>query len=121
MTADRVPRRGTGDRGSATAELAAAMPVLILLLLAGLTAVGAAWTKLQCVDAAREGARAAARGDSGDQAAHNTAPSGAMISVHADGDDIRVTVIARVRLLVPLPTFTVTGTAVAVPERGGMP
>jgi len=68
---DRGTRRGVAwrtDRGSVTAEFALSIPVLVLLLLAGLTAVGAVVTKLQCVDAAREAARAEARGASGEQA-----------------------------------------------------
>jgi Flp pilus assembly protein TadG len=122
---DRGTRRGVAwrtDRGSVTAELALSIPVLVLLLLAGLTAVGAVVTKLQCVDAAREAARAAARGASGEQAGRSAAPDGAAISVRADGDDVHATVTARVPLLVrELPVVTVTCTAVAAREPGGAP
>ena len=122
-------RRGTGrrvawraDRGSVTAELALSIPVLVLLLLAGLTAVGAVLTKLQCVDAAREAARAEARGASGERAGRSAAPNGAAISVRADGTDIHATVTARIpALLKGLPMITVTGTAVAEQEPGGEP
>ena len=56
------PRRWAGrDRGSFTAELAAGLPALLLLLLAGLTAVDAVTTKATCVDAAREIGRASCR------------------------------------------------------------
>lgn len=50
------------DRGSATAELAAAMPVVIVLLVAGLTAVTTVTSKLGCVATARDLALALARG-----------------------------------------------------------
>ncbi|CCH15497.1 Protein of unknown function [Micromonospora lupini str. Lupac 08] len=53
-----------GDRGSFTAELAAGLPALLLLLLAGLTAVNAVSTQASCLHTAREAALAAARGDS---------------------------------------------------------
>ncbi|MDP9241529.1 MAG: pilus assembly protein, partial [Actinomycetota bacterium] len=51
------------DGGSVTAELATALPVLVFLLAVALGAVGAVTAQLRCVDAAREGARAAARGE----------------------------------------------------------
>ena len=60
MTGRRRPGR---DRGSFTAELAAGLPALMVLLLVGLTAVAAGVAKVQCVDAARDGALAAARGE----------------------------------------------------------
>ena len=53
---------GSRDRGSTTVELAMSLPALVLLMLAGLTAVSAVRTQLECVDAAREAARAVARG-----------------------------------------------------------
>ena len=105
------------DRGSVTAELAAAMPVVVLLLLAGLTGVSAVITELRCVDAAREAARAAARGESGAVAGRRAAPPGATVEVTVDGDTARATVRAPVHPLGPhLPGFTVSGSAVAATE-----
>ena len=49
----------------------------MLLLFAGLTAVSAVTTKAQCVDAAREAALAAARGERGAAAGQRVAPPGA--------------------------------------------
>ena len=69
------------DRGSFTAELAAGLPALLLLLLAGLTAVNAVSTRASCLHAAREAALAAARGADGSAAGHRAAPPGAEISV----------------------------------------
>jgi Flp pilus assembly protein TadG len=86
------------QRGSVTAELAVGFPVLILLLLFGLTAVTATTDAMRCADAARETARAAARGDP-DPAAigGRIAPPGAEITV-ASGSLIRVEVTARIRI-----------------------
>jgi hypothetical protein len=109
--------KGSGERGSVTAELAAAMPVLVLLLLAGLTGVSAVITELRCVDAAREAARAAARGEPGVPAGQRAAPSGATVEIRFDGDTVQATVRAKVHPLGPhLPGFTVDGTAVAALE-----
>jgi hypothetical protein len=65
-----------------TAELAAALPVLVLLLLAGLSAVRVVDARVRCLDSAREVARAAARGDTGAAArARAVAPAGAQVSI----------------------------------------
>ena len=115
-----IRRRLAGrDRGSYTAELAAGLPALMLLLLAGLTSVTAVTTKAQCVDAAREAALAASRGEPGVVAGQRVAPPGAAVSVAVTGDDVTVTVRAPVRAFgARLPGITVTGTAVAAVEPG---
>ena len=113
-------RRWPGrDRGSFTAELAAGLPALMLLLFAGLTAVSAVTVKGQCVDAAREGALAAARGDSGATAAARVAPPGADVRIGTDTDTDTDTVRVRapVRLLgAHLPAISVEASAVAARE-----
>lgn len=86
----RATRR---DRGTATAELAASLPAVVLLLLAGLTTVDAVGTQTRCVDAARDVALALARGE---RAPTDHLPSGAGISVSAEADRITVTVTAPV-------------------------
>ncbi|HET6532108.1 MAG TPA: TadE family type IV pilus minor pilin [Actinoplanes sp.] len=114
MTGRRWPGR---DRGSFTAELAAGLPALMLLLFAGLTAVGAVTTKGQCVDAAREGAVAAARGEPGPAAAARVAPPGAGIEVAQDAETVTVVVRAPIRMLGGgLPVITVQARAVAAVE-----
>ncbi len=50
----------TGERGSAVVETALVLPVVLLVLLAGLEVVAVARTQLHLVAAAREGARVAA-------------------------------------------------------------
>jgi Flp pilus assembly protein TadG len=52
------------DRGSATAELAVALPALVILLLSGVLAIAAVTNKLGCVAAARDAALASSRGES---------------------------------------------------------
>lgn len=107
------------DRGSFTAELAAGLPALVLLLMAGLIAVSAVATKARCLDTAREAALAASRGDLGGAAAAGSAPAGADISVSVSAG----TVVATVRAPVPamgarLPQLTVEASAVAAIEPG---
>lgn len=111
-----MPRR---ERGSVTAELAVGLPALMLLLFVGLTAVSAVTTKLQCVDAAREAARAAARGESGHAAGLRAAPPGAGVELTVAGDTVTATVRAPVRMLGSwLPRLDVQAAAVAAAEPG---
>ena len=121
---DRVWSRLTGrgrDRGSATAEMAAALPALALLLFVGVAAVAATQTKLQCADAARDAALAAARGQQGNLAANRTAPDGATISIQVNGDTVTATVRAPARVVGGhLPAIEVSATAVAAREPEGM-
>ncbi|OMC03682.1 pilus biosynthesis protein TadE [Mycobacterium sp. NS-7484] len=88
------------------------MAVLVLCV-GGLSAVG---MQIRCIDAAREAARLAARGetDTATAAARRIAPSGAVVHVGPDGP----MVVARVRAATALPGFTVSAEAVAVPEPG---
>ncbi len=103
-----------------TAETAAVLPVLALLLAFGLWAVAAGGRQVQCADAAREAARSAARGDptwTVVATARSVAPSGALVSVTESRTVVRVTVVARVAPLGHwLPGLTVTGTATAARE-----
>jgi Flp pilus assembly protein TadG len=102
------------DRGSATAELAAALPALMLLTFAGMTAVGAMTTKAQCVDAARDAALAAARGEPGTP---SSVPPGATVSVAVAGKTVTATVRAPVKAVGRrLPSLAVAAKAVAALE-----
>jgi hypothetical protein len=96
----------------ATAELAASLPVVVLLLVAGLTAVNAVATEIGCIDAARDVALAVARGASR-PADH--LPPGARVSVNSGAGQVSVTVTAPV-LNGYLPGLTVSGHAVAPME-----
>lgn len=115
--------RGLGwDRGAFTAELAAGLPALMLLLLCGLTAVGAVTAQGRCVDAAREGALEAARGGAGLENAARIAPADARINLVEGEDTVTVTVRARVPFLGGhLPAITVRAEAVAAREPDATP
>ena len=95
------------------------LPALMLMLFAALTAVGAVRTQLECVDAAREAARAAARGEPGVAAGQRVAPKGASVAVSADGGTVTAVVRVRVHPLGGhLPGFDVSAAAIAATEPG---
>ena len=105
-----------------TAETAVVLPVLLVVLAGVVAAVVVVGAQLRCVDAAREGARAAARGE--DTAAvtalaRRAAPDGATVTVGGD-EEVRVAVSARIAPLGPVPLgITVTAEAVALREPDG--
>ncbi|MER8197030.1 TadE family type IV pilus minor pilin [Streptomyces microflavus] len=85
------------DRGAVTAEAAVVIPVLVAFAMVLLWALVAASAQIQCVDAARAGARAAARSEPEAAvlaAARDAAPSGARVAVGRAGELWRVTVEA---------------------------
>ncbi|MEW2449085.1 TadE family type IV pilus minor pilin [Streptomyces parvulus] len=113
--------RRRSDGGFVTAETAVVLPVLVVFAMAlvwGLLVVAA---QIQCVDAARTGARAAAREDSDDAvvaAARDAAPPGARVTVGRQTGLVRVVVVAEPPALHGLP-FEVREEAVASAERPG--
>lgn len=112
-------------RGAAAAETAAILPILGSLVIGAVWLLSLAVTQVLVVDAARESARAAARGD-GDRAVvaagEKVAPGNASFSVRRHGVDVVVEVEARVAGpgglfgFLPLPTARATATA-TVEER----
>jgi Flp pilus assembly protein TadG len=109
------------DRGTVTAELAASLPVLVLVLGVALTAVDAASARVRLQDAAREAARLAARGDElgAQRVAAGIAP-GADLRLHTGSADVVATVRTTVHPLTDLlPGLTVSATAVAALEPTG--
>jgi Flp pilus assembly protein TadG len=109
------------DAGMVTAELAACLPVLVLVLAVALTAVSVVAARVRVQDAAREAARAGARGDVA--AAHRLAAEsapGASLQLDSSGTQVVATVRERVQPLGSwLPSFTVTERAVAAAEPRG--
>jgi hypothetical protein len=110
-------------RGVVTAEAALVLPALLAVTLAlvWLLAVGAA--QIRAVDAARETARALARGDDPAEAVElgtRVAPPGSAVSVVRVGEEVRVTVTgpapAPGGVLGHLPTPEVRAEAVALVE-----
>ena len=89
--------------------------MVLVLCLAGVTAVS---MQVRCVDAAREAARLAARGDerSALDAARRIAPVGARIQVRRDGDFLVSTVVAHSKLL---PSLDIAAGAVSAAEPSG--
>ncbi|WP_141206228.1 TadE family type IV pilus minor pilin [Streptomyces griseorubiginosus] len=111
-------RERAADQGFVTAESAMVLPVLVMFAMAlvwGLLVVAA---QIQCVDAARTGARAAARQDRADavvRVTRETAPRDAEVTVVREGDRVRVVVVAKPPALSGLP-FEVREEAVALAE-----
>lgn len=92
----------------------AALVVVLVLCLAGITAVS---MQVRCVDAAREAARLSARGDPQDavEVARRIAPAGAQVQVYRDGDFLVAIVVAHSKLL---PALRIGARAVSAAEPG---
>lgn len=86
--------------------------MVLVLCLAGITAVS---MQVRCIDAAREAARLAARGDkrSAVEVARRLAPQPAQIQVYRDGEFLVAKVTAHSRLL---PSLDIAAKAVSVAE-----
>ncbi|MET9529685.1 TadE family type IV pilus minor pilin [Streptomyces sp. NPDC006649] len=114
----RPAHAGQADRGSVSAEAAVVIPALVLFTMALVWALTAAAAQIQCVDAARVGARAAARSEpraAAVAAARSAAPRGARVTVGRAGE------LWRVRVLAPTPgpgplTLTLKAEAAALDE-----
>jgi hypothetical protein len=113
------------ERGAATAELALVLPLLVAVTvgLVWLLSVGTA--QVRAVDAARETARMAARGDSDAEAVargREVAPPGSVVGVTRGGDTVSAHVEAEVAgpggLFGFLPQVRVHAEAVAADEEG---
>jgi Flp pilus assembly protein TadG len=115
------------DTGSATVELAAAIPLLVVVTLAMVAVVGLARDQVLAQGAAREAAREAAMG--GDRsramaAARAALPPGraSRVTVAAAGPDrVQVSVQLPVRLPFGVKPVVVSATAVAALEPGPAP
>jgi hypothetical protein len=104
-----------------SAELAAAVPALLLVLSAGVAAVGLGVDQVRCVDAARLAARALARGDptaAATAVAARAAPAGAVVVVVVSGVDVTVRV-SSTREVGGWRALTVSGSATAQREETG--
>lgn len=105
----------SGEHGAVTVEAAIAIASIVTVLMLCVGAVLAVTHHVRCVDAAREAARLAARGDR-DHAVSTAAlvaPAGARITLRDEGPLI----VATVRFDSPLlPLVTVSAEAVAAHE-----
>jgi hypothetical protein len=125
MTHPVQGRRDRDARGAVTAELALALPLLVSVTtgLVWLLAVGA--DQVRAVDAARETARAFARGDTPGAAVavgEQVAPDGATVRVTTLDGRVHVTVTGEVAgpggIFKALPAAQLRAEAVAVLEEG---
>lgn len=115
-----------GESGMVTAELATALPVLVLLAFVAVAAVRVGQARVRCADAAREAARTIARGDpdAAPRLARAAAGHGAIVLNAGSGSesasgDTTVTVRLRLRPVSWLPPVTITETAVVATEPTG--
>ena len=120
----RRRRHGDPTRGAVTAEIAAALPALVAIVVGAVWLVVIALAQIRCSDAAREAARAAARGEQPaivSDLAESVAPDGASVRVRLSSDVVTVDVSAPVPLPLPfgadLPAPTVHARAAAVLEK----
>lgn len=98
-------------------ETAIAVATLVAVIVLCLGALLAASAQVRCVDAAREAARLAARGDraNAEAAGRRVAPDNARLTLRTEG----ATVVARVEAVVALlPGLELRAEAVAVREPG---
>ena len=128
MTCFRGRCRARSERGAVTAELALGLPLLLAVTvgLVWLLSVGAA--QVRTVDAAREAARAAARGDDIAAAvdlAEQVAPAGVDVTVTRSGEQVvaqaRGTVDGPGGLFSFVPGAELEAEAVAQVESGSVP
>jgi hypothetical protein len=113
-----VNREPGTERGSVTAELATGLVGLVLVLGAVLGTGAVAVGQLRCVDAARAGARSAARGEEPAEVvavARRLAGAAAQVSTSRSGDLVRVDVRSTVRLPLPGSPSVVLDATAAVP------
>lgn len=111
-------------RGSVTAETAIVLPLLVAFVVGLVWLVSLGVTQARCVDAAREAARALARGDSHQVAvelANRSAPEGAQVSIHPSDQVVEVTVSVQAKppgaIFGMLPSVRLTSTAVSAMEQ----
>ena len=100
----RHVRKATGrctrqrQRGSITAETAVTLPTLVIVLAVALWGVSTAAAQVACLDAARAGARAAARGEPQTQvraAVLRAVPPHARVTINRNPNTTRVVVKAE--------------------------
>lgn len=114
----RTPWLSRRQHGMVTAEAALVLPMVAVFVLALVWLLSVGIEQVRVVDAARDAARAVARGDddaAAAEAARRTAGSEAEVVIRHEGGLVSVTVSERVSapgwLFVPLPTVSVDSRA----------
>ena len=107
--------RARPSQGMVTAEAAAVLPLVSVVALSLVWVVSVGITQVRVVDAARDAARAVARGDddrAAAAAARRTAGGAAAVDIRRGDGMVSVTVSERASapgwLLLPLPSVTIT-------------
>jgi Flp pilus assembly protein TadG len=106
----------------ATAEMAVALPVLMLLVLTAVYAVQVAGMRVRCLDAAREAARAAARDDPRATAIARRVLPGAEVSITRSATTVSAIVTIHLAPLgrdLPAVTIREQVTAATEPDPAG--
>lgn len=88
-------RRARNDRGMVSAEFAAAMPAVALIVALACSVLGFVVDEIRCLDAARAAARSASRGDpvrESRKVAQQLAPSDATVAI--SGRDVVTVVVS---------------------------
>lgn len=124
MNRGRTLDRAVTERGTVTAEAAIVLPIVAAFALTLVWMITVGIAKVETVDAARDAARAIARGDDPDQAmaiGARTAPPNAHIDIgDAETGTVTVTVSAKAEppgwLLVPLPAVSIESQATTLVE-----
>lgn len=106
------------ETGTVTAETAMVLPVFAAFVLSLIWLISVGYAQVRVIDAARDAARAVARGESDEQAralAQKSAPHDAITSIARSATTADVTVRAAASppgwLFIPLPALTVDATA----------
>ena len=114
-----IPRRDKplrrDDRGSVAAEFAVVVPAVVLVVLLAVTTLAAAGRQVRLEQAAAQGARLVARGESDDRvrAAVAALVDGVRVSIRADGEFACVDATVSPGVPLPLPPLRATGCALA--------
>lgn len=122
-----MTRRHRDGRGMVTAEAALVLPIVALFALAMVWLVSVGLLQVRVVDAARDAARAVARGESDTavkEAARRTAGRDADVTIRRDSDGLVTVTVSEIAtapdwLLVPLPDVTVRSVATVEGEDDG--
>lgn len=104
----------------ATVEAAIALAALIVVVVCSVGAILVVGQQVQCIDAAREAARLAARGDSAraQEVAAVVGPAGASVAVRIEGD-VAVATVRAESALFPLVSVSATAVSAMEPEGAG--
>jgi hypothetical protein len=113
-----VGKRRCGERGQASAELVAVIPLLVLVVAAAAQMTAAGWALWSAANAARAGARAAHLGDDAEKVALAALPGPLRDRAEvSDDEEVRVRVLAP-GLVPGIPALAISAAASLDPLAG---